>query len=369
VAAPTLEPRPFSASFSAHLDALRAIAAIWVAASHIRTWNLVAAPVASYLPLAGHDAVIIFFVLSGFLICHAAARTPHLADFAIDRASRLYSVAVPIVLATWLLDGVMARLAPDAYAGYYQLAKPWLYIPLHLGFLGEAWLLRETPASIPPYWSLHYEAWYYVAFAAIVFARGAMRIALLVALGLLLGPKLIVLWPIWLLGAGLYLRRHRLALGRTGARVLVVACVLAYAAIEISGLDMSLWRTGTAVFVASVGFDPGNARHFLSDYILAILVAGLLIGLERAEWPLPPRLARLSRLAAGYSFTLYLLHGPFLLTVRNFIDTTRLTVAGTIAIAVSLGIATILVGEFTEKRLGLWRGMLRSFVGRVSASR
>ncbi|MBL8697125.1 MAG: acyltransferase [Alphaproteobacteria bacterium] len=367
--AATFAPRPVSPALSVHLDALRAIAAIWVVLSHMRSWDVASAEVAAWLPLEGHDAVIVFFVLSGFLISHAAARATGPLDFAIDRASRLYSVAMPVLLATWLADTVGRHYAPDAYAGHYEWAKPWIYLPLHLLFLGEAWSLREVPSSIPPYWSLHYEAWYYVAFAALAFLRGAWRVIALAALVAALGPKLLVMWPVWALGAALYLWRARLPLTTGEAWFLLISSVAAYAAIEAVNLDHALWRLGDRLFVAVVGDGPGNARNYLADYIVALLLAGVLLALERLDWQPPPPVTGAIRWAAGYSFTLYLLHGPFLLTLRNALDTGRLTTAGTLAILGALGVATVLVGQVTEKRRHLWRRFLRTLSARLLPGR
>lgn len=44
----------------------------------------------------------------------------------------------------------------------YVLDKPYLYLPLHLLFLGEHWTLAEAPPYMTPYWSLYFEAWYYL---------------------------------------------------------------------------------------------------------------------------------------------------------------------------------------------------------------
>ena len=97
--------------FSHYLDLLRVIATLIVLASHmayarftrgdyafIRDWNL------------GSDAVILFFVLSGYVIAYTAyERDRSLAKFAFARFTSLYSVVIPAILITLALDYLGSR--------------------------------------------------------------------------------------------------------------------------------------------------------------------------------------------------------------------------------------------------------------------
>ena len=59
--------------------------------------------------------------------------------------------------------------------------------------------MAVLPGGNIPFWSLNYEAWYYVLFGAALFLRGWRRTIAVVAAALLAGPK-IVLLPFWLMG-------------------------------------------------------------------------------------------------------------------------------------------------------------------------
>jgi hypothetical protein len=88
-----------TAQFSIYLDLLRFTAALWVVVAHLQNWG-----VARWLPdLSGRDAVVIFFVLSGLVITHAAqGRT--FRQYAVARLARIYSVALPIILIAIIVD-------------------------------------------------------------------------------------------------------------------------------------------------------------------------------------------------------------------------------------------------------------------------
>jgi hypothetical protein len=64
------------------------------------------------------------------------------------------------------------------------------------------------------FWSLSFEAAYYVAIALFVFAKGYGRLAGLILLSLLTGPTMVLLAPTWLLGYVTYhFSKRRLNVG------------------------------------------------------------------------------------------------------------------------------------------------------------
>ena len=99
-----------------YLDGTRFLAALIVVAGHIE-WSF--AP--GFMPFIRDYhlatlAVGIFFVLSGFVIGHTVDRKETDAhSYFLNRAARVYSVVVPVLLLTLLLDSCGRWLAPDAY--------------------------------------------------------------------------------------------------------------------------------------------------------------------------------------------------------------------------------------------------------------
>ena len=74
------------------IDVLRGLAAIWVVLSHYQPhWALYLGPTFVLVPnLAGRYAVLLFFVISGFVIFMTLDRCKTVLDFAVLRFSRLY---------------------------------------------------------------------------------------------------------------------------------------------------------------------------------------------------------------------------------------------------------------------------------------
>ena len=163
-------------ALSIYLDILRVIAAMTVFLSH---WSYFGGSLPA-LHHYDHQAVIVFFVISGYVIAYVTDTRCRISSrsFALSRTTRIYSVAIPALV-------LSAAVAWSVGQSGYQLAQPWKYVPLFLAFGTEWWSVREEAFGNTPYWSLGYEVWYYVLFACFTFLVGRARMLLCVAVLLL----------------------------------------------------------------------------------------------------------------------------------------------------------------------------------------
>ena len=132
----------------------------------------------------GRTSVIVFFVLSGFIIAWVTeTRERTFEDYAFSRIARLYSVIVPAFLLSAVLDRLAIGIDPQLYGPVLRLSptEQFLGYALSAVFLGESWVLAMLPGCNVPFWTLNYEAWYYVLFGAALFLRGRRRTIAVVA--------------------------------------------------------------------------------------------------------------------------------------------------------------------------------------------
>jgi peptidoglycan/LPS O-acetylase OafA/YrhL len=239
---------------STFLDLTRTLAALTVFLAHLSLPRFGGGEARLISPEMAHTAVIVFFVLSGFVISWAAERDGMAREHILNRASRIYSVALPALALTWLTDNYLILHHPGTLDALYQYTAPWKYLPLFLSFSNDFWFLSEDAFSNIPYWSLCYEVWYYVVFGVLVFGRGFWRWGIATAALLIMGPRLWLLWPIWLAGAYL----HKLQpLSRGSSRVLLVLCLVGLIALKQSGLE-------EAPFAIRSSFSATTSRWFVS---------------------------------------------------------------------------------------------------------
>jgi peptidoglycan/LPS O-acetylase OafA/YrhL len=339
-------------ALSLYLDTLRFGAAFTVFVSHWAAGRYSGGLFWRVMPY-GRTAVLVFFVLSGFVIAWVTeTRERTLENYALSRLARLYSVMIPAFLVTAVLDHLAIAVDPGLYGPELRLSptQNLLGYVLSAVFLGEGWVLTMLPGDNVPFWSLNYEAWYYVLFGAALFLQGWRRAAAGVAAALIAGPKILLLLPIWLMGVSAW--RWRATMSPRQAASLALAVIMAFVGLEALG-GQQLFHQATTPWL------PFSYSAY--DYIIGGLVAVFIAALAKMALPLPgERLQRLIRWLAGTSFGLYLFHYPLL----NFFGTVvpgsvAGAMHGTLVFGLTLG-GALALARLTEPRKGELKQALRS---------
>jgi peptidoglycan/LPS O-acetylase OafA/YrhL len=348
-------PAPITGSESLYLDLLRGLAAILVVLDHAQ--NQFDLP---YLPRLGHQAVVLFFVLSGYVICNTAdSRTSKFADFVVARLARLWSVLVPALLLTIVCDmiGRLLGTNPGVYDPIHD-NLPVIRIGAALTFLSESWFSIQ-PLSNGAVWSLSVEFWYYIIFATVfLLPAGPLRIFMIAAATLVAGFKAILLLPIWLMGVALQ-RWHRLRQLSPAACLLCATGGLAVASgIWIASLYDFVYVEMRQLVSPWLLHQLAQARYFALDWIFGAALAVHLIGMRRLSALLPlERVAAPIRFCANLSFSAYLFHTPLLYLCAAFLSPNQ----GWLALAIT-AMSVIILGRPAESSKSWWRARIQYFV-------
>lgn len=198
----------------------RAMAALFVMLVHIRTsiflpykeLSPASANLVNYalffITRIGHECVLVFFVLSGFLVGGQAVAEHFKGGFNvkryfINRCSRMWAVVIPALLLGWFVDAQTLMLDHSLDFGYK------LTVPIFLGnvFFTQTILVPAFGSNVP-LWSLAYEFWYYLMFPLYFFLcvgniPKALKVVLLVVVSAALChflPEMMKLFPLWLFG-------------------------------------------------------------------------------------------------------------------------------------------------------------------------
>lgn len=315
------------------------------------------------LGVFGEDSVMIFFVLSGYVISYVSAQkeaTPR--EYFSSRFARLYSVVVPTLVLTVLFDYWGRQFDVTLYEGRTNDSYAWVRVLASLSFTNQFWFFDIRYFSNLPYWSISFEFWYYVLFGVALYLKEVKRWVVLGVLSVFIGPPILLLAPVWLLGVWVYRVNGREMLSSGVGWVFLLGSVVLY-------LGYRYWGVGTQMTALSDSWiapmmNPAQlhkARFFLHDYIVGILVAFHLIGANALAQTEALRLQafdRPVRMAASYTFSLYMLHYPLLHLLAALAPwpagdgrRTTMLIAGTI-------FAIVLIGSVTEKKKHVWKRWL-----------
>lgn len=347
---------------SIYLDLVRFLAALLVFMHHLAYERLTGTALGS-LGVFGEDGVMIFFVLSGYVIAYVSAEkegTPR--EYFASRFARLYSVVVPTLVLTVLFDYWGKQLDPSLYEGRSNDSVPWLRVLVSLSFTNQFWFSDIRYFSNVPYWSISFEFWYYVLFGVALFLKGNIRWVVLTVLAVVIGPPIILLAPVWGLGVWVYRANSQETFSVGAGWALFLGSLAMYLGYRYWGLGAQLTALSDA-WIAPV-VEPvqlHKARFFLHDYAVGLLVALHLIGAnalaQRGTLHLHS-FERPIRVAASYTFSLYLLHYPLLHLLAALspwpagdIRRTLMLIAGTTCVIV-------LIGSVTERRKHVWKRWL-----------
>jgi peptidoglycan/LPS O-acetylase OafA/YrhL len=219
---------------------------------------------------------------------------------------------------------------------------------------GELWFASIRPFSNGPYWSLGYEFWYYVLYGVAFYCAGYVRGVLIALIVLVIGPKIMLLFPVWLMGVWTYrFNKERTLPGAVGW-ICVVLPTAIYLWIKLGGID--ILARDLSMEVLGEDFVKRELKYsdeFLISYVYGALIAASFIGMNAIAPLLEKAFARFEksiRFWAGLTFSIYLLHYPLLHFFGalyggevSALSTQLLIVASTLS-------AIVLIGAVTERK-------------------
>jgi peptidoglycan/LPS O-acetylase OafA/YrhL len=355
-----------SRAFSLYLDALRFLAALLVLFYHA---NWIYRPGILFTSL-GHEAVVIFFVLSGFVIAYVAdTREQDFRGFMVARGARIYSVAIPAIVLTAVLDTAGFHINELVYPeGYRAWDLPMIRVMTSSFFLNEIWTLGIQLFTNVPYWSLNYEVWYYVLFGILFFFTGRRRWPVFLLVCLLLGPKILLLLPVWWMGVWVY-RSDYLARLPIPVAWLCVAISLAggywYVRVNLGQLG---WDYLQQLLGDELHRQLSFSRQFISDYYLGVMLSlhfiGLRVLLGRIN-DLPKAVESTIRFLAGATFSIYLFHQPLLWFYSAVFSGVEEGIPRYMMVVPATLLTIYLLSTVTEQKKDLWKGWIEQLLALI----
>jgi peptidoglycan/LPS O-acetylase OafA/YrhL len=352
------------------LDLLRGLAALTVFFAHVRGASFVefaSLPASEQtvtvaflfgLTRLGQEAVLTFFVLSGFLVggtilTQLQRSSFDLLHYAIDRSTRIFLPLIPACLLTVILNGVFWNESVD--------------LGVLLGnILGVNGVIVPSLKNNVPLWSLAYEIWFYVlaGAAGYVFSRRRRSVSLVAVATLALGTIVFSILSVR------YLLYWAIA-------ALMSLCLNIGYKFKLAVVGTVLATSGTLLHQVAVDSKFFTSVNYLPVAVSeSILCLGIVLALPAlCDTTLNERMLPLKTFASlisGWSYTLYLTHYPILNVLDLYLprshDLSTSSISSfAIRAAVSALAAVVLYCAF-ERNTGQLRRIIQGRIGKGSGT-
>jgi len=294
-----------------------------------------------YLGAHAHAAVIIFFVLSGYVIAFSVDKKKSLpygfTEYIIDRFSRIYSVLIPVLLLTFSIDLIGRNYLSSRYLDSSLVPQTNILFRflVNLFSVQGIWGYRVQFGSNPALWSIGYEFIYYVLFGLLFFKPKNYLLVLLIA-SIFIGPKVILYSSIWALGV-----------------------VAFYVNKKHETFTFNFFLSLFFLIIANHYFEfkafPKAFHEFFRDFLFALCVMLLLL----SKTPkIPNSFLKLNLFMSEFSYTLYATHYPIMFLLFSLAKPTLAFSLVTIVVSIIFGRLFYYISEYRRNNL---RKMIRRF--------
>jgi peptidoglycan/LPS O-acetylase OafA/YrhL len=305
-------------------------------------------------PTLQNVAVLVFFLLSGFLITLSTVRKINsIPDFSfthyfIDRFSRIYTAFIPAIILVALIDFLSIYINHDVY----RYSSSFTY----QDFLGNICMLEYFPplklfsqisihpfGSGQPFWSLAIEWWIYMFFGYFVLTIKEKKKVNFINISILLFFSIVPLYNLisgkgggisiyWIFGSFVYLltsQQNVLNKITMNSKIII------------------------AVIIAVLAFLRVYKTHQEYEPIFGFLLACLLFMIIDIfqEEKISKKLASLIRFNASYSFTLYLVHHSVFDIIESHLNGIYNPYVLFVVSLLFSNVLSMILGYYTETRL------------------
>lgn len=348
-------------SESLGLDLIRAIASQMVVIGHgISFFGIFKMLHAPHFPWMQNIAVVIFFILSGFVITYSAIIKSRgdsytFFDFFADRASRIFSAYLVAIFFILAVDGLSIYVNSDAYAYTKAFNMPT--------FLYNVAMLQDYPlkhfidmpvidatsfGSARILWTISIEWWIYMFFGVMFFCMHKNEKASIPKVALFIPSYIVVAWYLydsrggnlsifWACGMICFIFYEKYRNNVTGlfANILVL----------LSSLSTCI----------SIQYTIVNAYNLLFAISLAISIVSFI---NATNYFAISKIEKVVEFTAAYSFTLYLVHYSIMDFMARNLSFKNGYAAFICAFLISNAVALV-ISKFSERT---FRFMLKDFI-------
>lgn len=297
-----------------------------------------------------HFAVVLFFVLSGYVIGFTTKVNNRGAkQYTVARLSRLYSMLLPALVVTYFIEIAINYYNSNTLDVDFISNIRYL---ITFSFMNEFWFLSSAPRINGALWSVSFEFFFYLIFGVYLFTNTKIKKIIYTCIaGIFAGPKILLMFPIWISGYLAFVYNDKLL--KFKSYFFFILCLLAT---YVSYLFLK-------PYPYLIGYKPFYfANQFLTDFITGLLFAlSIMVLPENKELNISDKFVKQFREIADYTFPIYILHYPILKLCKALMEyKLHLDIQFYLSLLISL-LISVLLGKLFGKFRSNWTEFFNYF--------
>jgi peptidoglycan/LPS O-acetylase OafA/YrhL len=294
------------------LESVRGFAAIYVLLHHLLDYKISTSKWIEFFFRFGQEAVMLFFLLSGFVIYYSFAKNPNqgFKEYFIRRSVRIFPIYILSLIITYAVSCLNSQYFVNI--GYIMSWGNLFMLQDMGGVKPGVWF--GTPGN-SALWSLAYEWWFYMLFFPIMKYIRIQRRLLSVAVLSLIGFASYIIFPnqislyltyfiIWWTGAEVAKAYSTGEKPSIPTMKVPVAVLGLFTALELAYVLFS-WKVLHEQL--RLGFHPFlELRHFVSAFLVVIIA----LCMSRKVWQAVDKILLPFSFFAPISYAIYVFHVP-----------------------------------------------------------
>jgi peptidoglycan/LPS O-acetylase OafA/YrhL len=237
---------------------------------------------------------------------------------------------------------------------------------LNLSFLTQSWSLCSTPPLNTPFWSVNYEFVYYLLMGSLLLMKSNYKIVFFIIVALIAGPKVLLLFPAWLVGSLLYYcsQRRLISPGISVVVFLITAATIIFTVLNPEQFPLIKSTGDVRLWGAHLLF----SWNYQADYLFSLLIAlniysffgisKLLLDFFQNKGF--EKVFNFIKTIGDCTYTLYLFHLPLLFLFAYLFPYNKNTSLNQLGLILSVIITVYFIARFTEWKVLFWRDLVAS---------
>ena len=231
-------------------------------------------------------------------------------------------------------------------------------------FLSQSFNLSGSPPLNQAVWSVQYEFVFYIFWGALIFLKKTRRIFVISLMILVSFPKILFLFPLWLMGSVVYyIEKNRFNFVLSLITFLISTTIITVFLLKPDLVPFNDYVNSNYFWGINLYF----SANFRADYVFGLIMMANFLSFFAISEAANSKIGRFNFFTTLYAkirkignctYTLYLFHFPLLFAFATFIPYDKSNTLHQFLLILTVLFSVYLIATITEWRIKEWRSAI-----------